>query len=95
MRCLSPAPIWEVGQGPCRCLCGVAGDPQLCRGTLASPLLPQGRNLGWIILFGDGTEIRAMEPGTGMECVILTSGQRALPFLCELTRVPNTQVLVS
>lgn len=64
-------------------------------GTLASPLRPQGRNLGWMILFGDVTEIRAVEPGTGMECVILTSGQRALPFLCELARVPNTQVLVS
>lgn len=46
-------------------------------------------------LFRDLTEIRAVEPGRGMECIILISEQRALAMLCEFTWVPNTQVLAS
>ena len=62
----APSLPWEVVQGPRRHLCHVAGIPQHCQPT-PSPLLPQGRSLGWTILLKGVTERRAVAPGTGMK----------------------------
>lgn len=73
----------------------MVGVLQRCQGTSVTPLLPQGRDLGWLILPRDITEIKVVEPRAGVECVILISGRCALTFLSELSRVPNAQVLGS
>lgn len=96
VRCLLPACTWEVGWGqadlPAMWLVFYGG----ARAPVPTPPLQEGRQAsGWSMLFKDIPEIRAMEPGTGTECVSLISGLCALTFLWELYWKPRVRVLVS